>query len=288
MSNGARLAALVVVVAVAAIGLYFAFMIPSPAPATAGGEMPVALDAPSGTASGASSQPGADALPAEAFGGPGTSVPSSTTPGTGPSAGAAAGGSLDLGAGAPASGGAVTSAGATSGPSTTVPAGTASGGTTGIVTNYRPGSTGTDTGVPPPPPAPPAAVDAGREYVVKSGDTLEAIARAQMGDGQKWKSIVAANPGINPTNLKIGQKLRIPAGDAPAPKSAAEAPAAASGSASGNTYTVQRGDTLVALSRKFYGTDGEWKRILEANKALLGGDPAKLKPGMKLAIPAKR
>jgi nucleoid-associated protein YgaU len=131
--------------------------------------------------------------------------------------------------------------------------------------------------------------DSGREYVVKSGDTLEAIARSQMGDGQKWKSIVAANPGINPTNLKIGQKIRIPAGDAPAPKSASEAPAASSGgSSTGNTYTVQRGDTLVALSRKFYGNDGEWKRILEANKALLGNDPAKLKPGMKLAIPAKR
>lgn len=281
MSNGARLAALVVVVAVAAIGLYFAFMTPSPAPATAGGEMPVALDAPSGTASGATAQPGTDALPAEAFGGPGTSVPSSATPGTGPSAGGATGGSLDLGAGAPASGGTVTTTGATSGAATSAPAGNASGGTAA-------GPAGVGTVVLPPPPAPGAAADAGREYVVKSGDTLEAIARAQMGDGQKWKSIVAANPGINPTNLKIGQKIRIPAGDVPAPKSAAEAPAAASGGASGNTYTVQRGDTLVALSRKFYGTDGEWKRILEANKTLLGGDPAKLKPGMKLAIPAKR
>ena len=283
MSNGARLAALVVVVAVAAVGLYFAFMTPSPAPATAGGEMPVALDAPSGTASGAPAQPGTDALPAEAFGGPGTSVPSSTTPATGASAGTAAAGSLDLGAGAaPAGGSAPGAATAASGSSSVggagvvPPASTAAGSSPGAVT------------IVPPPPAPPVA-DSGREYVVKSGDTLEAIARSQMGDGQKWKSIVAANPGINPTNLKIGQKIRIPAGDAPAPKSASEAPAASSGgSSTGNTYTVQRGDTLVALSRKFYGNDGEWKRILEANKALLGNDPAKLKPGMKLAIPAKR
>ena len=285
MSNGARLAALVVVVAVAAVGLYFAFMTPSPAPApaTAGSEMPVALDAPSGSGSAASAQPGADALPAEAFGGPGTSVPSSTTPTTGASAGTASAGSLDLGAGAsPAGGSAPGTATATNGGSTSggagmaPPASTVSGSSAGAVTPV------------PPPPAPPAS-DSGREYVVKSGDTLEAIARSQMGDGQKWKSIVAANPGINPTNLKIGQKIRIPAGDAPAPKSASEAPAASSGgSSTGNTYTVQRGDTLVALSRKFYGNDGEWKRILEANKSLLGNDPAKLKPGMKLAIPAKR
>ena len=285
MSNGARLAALVVVVAVAAIGLYFAFMTPSPAPApaTAGGEMPMALDAPSGSGSAASAQPGADALPAEAFGGPGTSVPSSTTPATGASAGTASAGSLDLGAGASPAGG--------SGPSTASAAsGAPSSGGTGVAppsSTVSGSSAGAVTPVPPP-PAPPVS-DSGREYVVKSGDTLEAIARSQMGDGQKWKSIVAANPGINPTNLKIGQKIRIPAGDAPAPKSASETPAASSGgSSSGNTYTVQRGDTLVALSRKFYGNDGEWKRILEANKALLGNDPAKLKPGMKLAIPAKR
>ena len=56
----------------------------------------------------------------------------------------------------------------------------------------------------------------------------------------------------------------------------------------GNAYTVQKGDTLVALSRKFYGGDSEWKRILEANRPLLKGDPASLKPGMKLTIPAKR
>ena len=51
---------------------------------------------------------------------------------------------------------------------------------------------------------------------------------------------------------------------------------------------MQKGDTLVALSRKFYGGDGDWKRILEANRSLLKGDPASLKPGMKLTIPAKR
>jgi membrane-bound lytic murein transglycosylase A len=48
-------------------------------------------------------------------------------------------------------------------------------------------------------------------YTVQAGDTLESIARAQMGDAQKWQLITAANPELNPKAMKIGQKLQIPA-----------------------------------------------------------------------------
>ena len=134
---------------------------------------------------------------------------------------------------------------------------------------------------------PPMPTTAGsRSYVIKSGDTLEAIARAQLGDGQKWRQIASANPGINPNNLKVGQSITIPEGGVDAPRAAGSVGTATP--VEGNAYTVQKGDTLVALSRKFYGGDSEWKRILEANRSLLKGDPASLKPGMKLTIPAKR
>ena len=273
MSNGARLAALAVVVAVAAGGLYMALMQgSSPAPAEAGsGEAQVApaVDAPSGTASGAASLGGTDTLPAEAFGGPGTSVPASTTPETG--------GSLDLGAGAPAQGTAPSS------PATGAPAGPSGAGPASVGT-----APVTVPTVVPPPPAP-----AGAEHVIKRGDTLEGIARERLGDARRWREIAAANPTVNPENLKVGTTLKLPAGTTPklpAGGSPAEATGAAPepAAASGNTYTVQRGDTLVALSRKFYGNDAEWQRILGANKALLGGDAKNLKPGMKLVIPAKR
>lgn len=112
------------------------------------------------------------------------------------------------------------------------------------------------------------------------------IARAQLGDGQKWRQIASANPGINPNNLKVGQSITIPEGGVDAPRAAGSVGTATP--VEGNAYTVQKGDTLVALSRKFYGGDGDWKRILEANRSLLKGDPASLKPGMKLTIPAKR
>jgi nucleoid-associated protein YgaU len=125
------------------------------------------------------------------------------------------------------------------------------------------------------------------QYTIKSGDTLEAIARTQMGDGQKWQLIAAANPGLDPKALKIGQKITIPASTATASKDKAAAPAGSS-TAAPNTYTVQKGDTLIELSRKFYGNDAEWKRILEANATTLKGDPKAIAPGMKLVIPAKR
>lgn len=45
------------------------------------------------------------------------------------------------------------------------------------------------------------------EYVIKSGDTLAKIARAQ---GFSLADIQAVNPGIDSSKLKIGQKIKLP------------------------------------------------------------------------------
>jgi nucleoid-associated protein YgaU len=52
----------------------------------------------------------------------------------------------------------------------------------------------------------------------------------------------------------------------------------------GRGYTVQRGDTLASISRKFYKSSARWQRILDANSDLLS-KPADLKPGQTLVIP---
>jgi 5'-nucleotidase len=62
--------------------------------------------------------------------------------------------------------------------------------------------------VPAPDPAPVKA--ASQSYVVKHGDTLYHIAKVQLGDGKKWRQIAAANPGVTPDSLKVGQKLAMP------------------------------------------------------------------------------
>jgi nucleoid-associated protein YgaU len=286
MSNGARLGAVIVVVAVASIGLYFAFMTPSggtsadPAapvdplksPEAIGGEVaagdqlgappPEAFGPGSGTVGGAKT----DAAGSMAAG---STAPGAAAPGTVAVKGAETG-AVAAGVGAAAAGGTKSAGGV-------VPTGAGSGSAAPVALTPTPPAKSTTS----------AAAPAGAEYTVKSGDTLEAIARAQLGDGQKWRAIVEMNPGLDPKALKVGQKLKMPAGGTATAKESS-APTSGAANSATNTYTVQKGDTLVAIARKFYGGDSDWKRILDANSSVLKGDAAALRPGMKLTIPAKR
>ena len=49
-------------------------------------------------------------------------------------------------------------------------------------------------------------------------------------------------------------------------------------------YTVQRGDTLQKISKKFYGTTKRWKKIYNANTSVLKG-PDKIYVGQVINIP---
>ena len=47
-------------------------------------------------------------------------------------------------------------------------------------------------------------------YQIAPGDTLSAIAAARLGRAGRWPEISAANPGINPTRLRVGTRLTLP------------------------------------------------------------------------------
>ena len=56
-------------------------------------------------------------------------------------------------------------------------------------------------------------------------------------------------------------------------------------SAGGESYTVQKGDTLQKISKKFYGTTQNWYKIYKANKEVLKS-PDRIQPGQMLRIPS--
>ena len=68
----------------------------------------------------------------------------------------------------------------------------------------------------------------------------------------------------------------------------AQKPAATAGTAGQTatpaTYTVQAGDTLSGIAKKFYGNANDYMEIFNANRDQLT-DPDKIKPGQVLKIP---
>ena len=68
------------------------------------------------------------------------------------------------------------------------------------------------TSLVPPEPKPATGVMAtpGGTYTVKKGDTFIKIAREVYGDPGRMKDIAAANPGVDPRKLKVGQTIVLP------------------------------------------------------------------------------
>ena len=62
---------------------------------------------------------------------------------------------------------------------------------------------------------PPATIGTHYEYVIEKGQTLSLIAQ---GFGTTVPKILAANPGLKPNMLRVGQKIIVPAEDSSAPK----------------------------------------------------------------------
>ena len=54
------------------------------------------------------------------------------------------------------------------------------------------------------------------------------------------------------------------------------------------TYTVVSGDTLWAIAKKELGAGTRWPELYDKNRAVIGDNPDRIKPGQVLAIPETR
>ncbi len=64
--------------------------------------------------------------------------------------------------------------------------------------------------LPTPAPTPEVRPIGGKTYTIKQGDTFYSISRALYGSDKRAKDIIAANPGIDPSKLKVGQVINLP------------------------------------------------------------------------------
>ena len=63
------------------------------------------------------------------------------------------------------------------------------------------------------------------------------------------------------------------------------APSAPGSDAGEETYTVKKGDSLSKIAKRVYGDAQQWRRIYEANRALIGDNPDLIHPGQALKLP---
>ncbi len=147
-------------------------------------------------------------------------------------------------------------------------------------------------------------------YTIKSGDTMAAIAQKL---GVPLAQLLTYNPNINPSNLIVGQVVRVPPastagpGSTPGPglssvqgsgtptagasasgeRSTPAAPAttgASSGAASTQSYTVKAGDTACAVAGALHVTLAD----LAATNGLTVAQTASLKVGQQLKVPQRQ
>jgi LysM repeat protein len=52
-----------------------------------------------------------------------------------------------------------------------------------------------------------------RSYTVRSGDTLSQIAQRELGTKERWRELVALNPGLDPARMHVGRVLNLPGGE---------------------------------------------------------------------------
>lgn len=136
-------------------------------------------------------------------------------------------------------------------------------------------------------PTAPTGIDTAgaKSYTIRSGDSLSKIASRC---GVTTREIQELNGITNPNKIRIGQKLilppyaKVPTGTSSAPPPSTPPVTAPTGpvSASGDSYVIQKGDSLSKIAAKF----GVTTAALQSLNGI--SNPNRIRIGQKLSIPS--
>ncbi len=128
--------------------------------------------------------------------------------------------------------------------------------------------------------APPAVTDS-KSHTVASGEYLGDIAMKYYGSAKAWKKIQDANPGVDAKNLKVGQKLVIPAAESKAMADTGTGTPIIPASGE-RTYTIKSGDSLYVIAKRELGSASRWKELEKLNNV----SSSDLRVGQVIKLPA--
>jgi LysM repeat protein len=131
--------------------------------------------------------------------------------------------------------------------------------------------------VEPTPPVTAPAVSQPSDYIIVKGDTFSTIAKKFH---VTIKSLQEANPAVEPTKLKIGLSVHIPASTGAVATTSTTAAATPDASGAAHLYSVKSGDSLIKIAGQFGVTS-------KALRSFNGLKTDKIVVGQKLKIPSK-
>ena len=114
-------------------------------------------------------------------------------------------------------------------------------------------------------------------YTVKAGDTLYAISQAY---GIPVAQLMQVNRILNPYNLKVGQKICVPAKNPDPPQRPTPTPTPTPSRCDGTSHTIVKGDTLYMIAKR-YGVTLD--ALMKANPRM---DPYNLRVGDVICVPS--
>lgn len=113
---------------------------------------------------------------------------------------------------------------------------------------------------------------------VRKGESLSSLSMTYYGSISYWPRIARANGGLSPEKLRVGMTLLIPSLGGEKEISTSAQPTAPW------KHVVKNNDSLVRISRQYYGTTSKWRRIYDANRGKIS-NPDVLTLGVCLVVP---